>query len=257
MTAAYLRIHQELRRRIQHGDYAAEACLPSQRRLSEEFGVTLMTLRQAVDLLKREGLLVTKHGLGTFVAPRRFSYSIGPLRSLAQEMAAQGLSVRTKVLCLKEVAPEPWLATELALPPGGRAVLLERLRIIDGAPAVYQRSFLPAAVGQALDAGELERSSLYDLMAERLGVEVHHARERLCPTVLDAPLARLLERRKGEPALLSERLTLTAAERPVLHDRAFMPGDRLVVATERHRSEVFIRYELLDRDAAHAGGRGR
>jgi len=257
VAAAYLRIHQELRRRIQEGDYAADASLPSQRRLSEEFGVTLMTLRQAVDVLKREGLLVTRHGLGTFVAPRRFSYSIGPLRSLAQEMAAQGLSIRTKVLCLKEVAPEPWLAAELALPRGGRAVLLERLRIIDDAPAVYQRSFLPAAVGGALHVGELERSSLYDLMTERLGIEVHHARERLCPTVLDAPLARLLERRKGEPALLSERLTLTATERPVLHDQAFMPGDRLIVTAERHRNDVSIRYELLDREVAHAGGRGR
>jgi GntR family transcriptional regulator len=256
MVAAYLRIHEELRRRIQNGEYTADASLPSQRRLSEEFGVTLMTLRQAVDLLKREGLLVTKHGLGTFVAPRRFSYSIGPLRSLAQEMAAQGLAVRTKVLRLEEVAPEPWLAAELALPPNGRAVLLERLRIVDGVPAVYQRSFLPAPVGRAFVADELERSSLYDLMGERLGIEVHHARERLYPTVLDAQMARLLERAKGEPALLSERLTVTATERPVLHDQAFMPGDRLVVATERHRNDVSIRYELLDREAAHSKRRG-
>jgi GntR family transcriptional regulator len=245
---AYLRIHAELRQRIQRGDYAPESPLPSQRRLSEEFGVTLMTLRQAIELLKREQLLLTRPGLGTYVAQQRLSYWIGPLRSLSQDMASQGLDVKTTVLTCEEVTPPPDVAEELNLDAGETTVLVERLRVVEGKPLVYQCSHLPAAIGRRLRSADLADHSLYELMARRLGVEIDHAFERLYPAVLAAPVARLLRRPPGDPALRSERLTLSVGGRPVLHDQAFMPGDRLVIAAERRRHDVFIRYELLDRD---------
>lgn len=245
---AYLRIHAELRSRIQRGHYGHDAPLPSQRNLSEEFGVTLMTLRQAIELLKREQLLVTRPGLGTFVAPRRLSYWIGPLRSLSQDMAAQGLDVTTELLTCEEVETPPEVADDLELAPGEPSVLVERLRAVQGHPLVYQRSHLPVSIGRRLRSADLAEHSLYELMARRLGVDIDHAFERLYPAVLAGPVAGLLRRPLGDPALLSERLTFSVGGRPVLHDQAFMPGDRLVIAAERRRNDVSIRYELLDRD---------
>jgi GntR family transcriptional regulator len=241
----YVQIAAEVRRRIDEGVYAAEEALPSQRQLSEEFGVTVMTLRQALERLRREQLLVTRPGLGTFVAPRRFSYSMGPLRSLAQEVAAQGLELVTRVVGLHEVVPDAAVASALDLDDGAPAYLLERLRSVDGEPVVFQQSHLPKGIGRALDADELASASLYELMATRLGVEVERARERVYPTILRGRQARLLRRRSGSPAVRSERLSLTGSARPVLFDQAFMPGDRLVITADRRRSDVSIRYELI------------
>ena len=72
----YHRIAESLRERIRGGEWAAGAPLPNQRRLARDFGVTLMTLRQALELLERDHLITRRHGLGTFVAAPTIDYEI-------------------------------------------------------------------------------------------------------------------------------------------------------------------------------------
>lgn len=244
---AYLRIHGELRTRILGGQYEREEPLPSQRALSAEFGVTVMTVRQAIELLKDEGLLLTRPGTGTFAVPRRFAYSIGPLRSLAQEMASQGLSMRTRVVTFERAAAPADVAAQLGCRPGEPVFFLERVRSIDGSVAVYQRSHLPLELGRAARRHDLSRRSLYEVFAEELGVAVTHASERMYPIVLHGPTAELLEQPPGSAAILSERLTRDLGDRPVLFDQAFIPGSRLVITAERQTNEMSIRYELRSR----------
>ena len=66
----YLRIHAELRDRISSGQWPPGHPLPAQRDLAGEFGVSIMTLRQALQLLADDGLIATRHGRGTYVAAR-------------------------------------------------------------------------------------------------------------------------------------------------------------------------------------------
>ncbi|MEA2592855.1 MAG: GntR family transcriptional regulator, partial [Actinomycetota bacterium] len=93
----YLRIREALRQEIDAGRYPPGSPLPSQRLLAERFGVTLMTVRQAIGLLEEEGVVTTRQGSGTFVRQRPFVYPLGPLRSLAREIAAAGGDLATTV----------------------------------------------------------------------------------------------------------------------------------------------------------------
>ncbi len=86
----YHRIAEALRERIRDGELTAGARLPNQRRLAHEFGVTLMTLRQALELLEREKLIDRRHGLGTFVAAPSIDYDILSLRRFAGDLTALG-----------------------------------------------------------------------------------------------------------------------------------------------------------------------
>jgi GntR family transcriptional regulator len=70
----YHRIAESLRARIRAGEWTAGAPLPNQRQLARDFGVTLMTLRQALELLERDHLITRRHGLGTFVAAPTIDY---------------------------------------------------------------------------------------------------------------------------------------------------------------------------------------
>src|SRR5215471_218481 len=98
----YLRIHGNLRERITSGQWTPGSPLPSQRELAVEFGVSIMTLRQALQLLTDEGLIETRHGSGTF-ATAHYAYDLGHLRSFASDLIAQGAEVTTELLAAEAV----------------------------------------------------------------------------------------------------------------------------------------------------------
>ncbi|WP_309246128.1 GntR family transcriptional regulator [Verrucosispora sioxanthis] len=97
-TARYRTIAADLAAKIRAGDYRPGEALPSQRDLSAAYGVTLMTLRQALRQLSDEGLIEQQPGRGTFVAPPHLAYRLGSLRSFADDLRDQGHEVRTTVV---------------------------------------------------------------------------------------------------------------------------------------------------------------
>src|SRR2546430_5856901 len=93
----YHRIAETLSERIRRGELAPGARLDNQRQLAKSFGVTLMTLRQALELLEREHLITRRHGLGTFVAAPSIDYDILQLRRFARGLSGQGEHVAARV----------------------------------------------------------------------------------------------------------------------------------------------------------------
>ncbi|RDI76065.1 Transcriptional regulator [Gaiella occulta] len=243
-TPHYLLIYREVKEKIASGEFAAGERLPTQRKLSEQFGVTVMTVRQALQLLEQEELVLVRHGLGTFVAPTRIRYAMGNLRSLAQEVTAQGLELRTRVLSRKLVRPHPRVADLLRLAGGERVYAIERLRFVGPEPIVYQYSQLQPWLADALDGADLSDVSLYDHLHEQLGLEITRAQEWIRAIDLSPHEADLLHEESGTAALLSERLTLSVDDEPILFDRAYLPGDRVSLATERHVSDVTVGYQV-------------
>src|SRR5438094_8490135 len=142
------RIAEALRERIGSGQLAAGARLDNQRKLARSFGVTLMTLRQALELLERDDLITRRHGLGTFVAAPSIDYEITKLRRFATDLSAQGEAVSTRVLGVRPAVADHRAGTALGLGPRARVVVLERLRLVGGHPMSLQRSFLPARLGE-------------------------------------------------------------------------------------------------------------
>jgi GntR family transcriptional regulator len=233
----YHRIADEVRRQIRAGDLAAGERLPNQRRLAREFGVTLMTLRQALELLEREHLIARRHGLGTFVATPSIDYDVLQLRRLAPDLLAQGEPVSTRLLGRRVVPADRGVATALGLGPRARVLALERLRLVDRHPMGLQRSFLPSRIGDELLRADLAETPLRQALEFKLGVVIARARETVAAIRLGRREARELGCRAGAPAFLSERVSFTAAGEAVVFDRVFIPGDRFRITRE-------LRYDL-------------
>src|SRR2546427_413753 len=122
----YHRIAETLRERIRGGALAPGARLDNQRELAKSFAVTLMTLRQALELLEREHLITRRHGLGTFVAAPSIDYDLLQLR----RFAAVRLGRRE--------------ARDLGCRAGEAAFESERIsHDAGGAPVVFDRVFIP------------------------------------------------------------------------------------------------------------------
>jgi GntR family transcriptional regulator len=274
----YLRIYTELRDRITGGQWPAGAALPSQRELADEFGVSMMTLRQALQLLADEGLVGTRHGLGTYVTPR-FAHDLGHLRSFAADLTAQGAAVTTRLLDAAAVPPPDAVGARLGGPP--EVLRLRRLRLVGGRPVILQTSYLPVPLPGGTDPADLVRaadlarpdpargsdpaglaraadpargsdpaglaggaaSGLYTGLAD-LGLAVARATETITPAALDAADARDLGRPAGSLALLSHRVSFTAAGDPVIDDHALLPGDSVAITANRSADQIEVSYNL-------------
>src|SRR5574341_946077 len=131
----YHRIAETLRERIRGGELESGARLDNQKRLAKSFGVTLMTLRQALELLEREHLIVR----------RRF----------AGDLQAKGERVGTRLLGTRFAVPDRRVTDALGLGPRARVLVVERLRLVDGHPMSLQRSFLPPRIGDEVVRADL------------------------------------------------------------------------------------------------------
>ena len=230
----YQEIADDLRSRIRDGELATGARLATQRGLAQRFGVTLMTLRQALDVLERERLIERRHGLGTFVAAPSVDYDILQLRRFAADLSAQGEDVTTRLLRSGFVAGERRVTAALGLARGARVLVIERLRLVDGRPLSLQRSFLPARLGDEVIRADLALTPLAQILSFKLGITVTRAEEVVSAVRLGHREARELVARAGAAAFHSERVSYDESGQPVVFDRVFIPGDRFRIT--RHLS---------------------
>ncbi|HEY2549074.1 MAG TPA: GntR family transcriptional regulator [Streptosporangiaceae bacterium] len=236
----YLRIHGSLRDRITTGRWPAGTQLPAQRELADEFGVSIMTLRQALQLLADDGLVETRHGSGTFAAAS-YAYDLGHLRSFAGDLIAQGATITTRLLAAELVVPPADVAGRLGAP--GEVLRLRRLRLSGGRPLILQASYLPPALASVLHSADLGRQGLYNLLAGH-GLTIARAQETLSPTTLGSGDASDLVRPAGSPALLSHRISFTAAGVPLVDDHALLPADGVVLTVNRSAERLQAHYKL-------------
>ena len=228
----YQEIAEDLRVRIQDGELAPGARLDTQRQLAKRFDVTLMTLRQALEVLERERLIERRHGLGTFVAAPSVDYDILQLRRFAADLSAQGEDVTTRLLGSEFVTGERGVTMGLGLPRGARVLAIERLRLVDGRPLSLQRSFLPARLGDRIVLADLALTPLAQILSFKLGITVTRADEVVSAVRLGRRAARELAARPGAAAFQSERVSFDDGGAPVVFDRVFIPGDRFRITRE-------------------------
>jgi GntR family transcriptional regulator len=242
----YHQIAHTLRERITASGQTPGERLGNQRGLAREFGVTLMTLRHALDLLERDGLIARRHGLGTFVARPAIDYDILQLRALAGDLSALGEDVATRFLRSHFAPADRRVAEALGLVEAAEVFVLERLRLVHGEPVSFQASYLPAAVGAEVSRADLTVTPLRQVLTFKLGIEIAAARETVSAVPLDRRAARELGCRPGVAAFRSDRVSVGADGTPVVYDRVFIPGDRFRITRS-------IRYDTLDGATAPAG----
>ncbi|NRO77178.1 HTH-type transcriptional repressor YvoA [Lactobacillus helveticus] len=143
-------------------DYQPNQKLLSERELVDMFKVSRSTVRLALNELEEKGLIYRLHGKGTFVAPIFIKQpNLGSMYSFSSQMEGEGKEISTKNISLKLCKPEKEIVLQLNLAPNDQAYELIRLRLADGEPLVYNRTYLPEKIFSNLILEDLNQGTLY------------------------------------------------------------------------------------------------
>lgn len=222
----YVQIHGEIRRRIESDELEADAAVPSERELAEICKVSRMTARQALNALKKEGLVYQERGIGTFVAKRKLDVHTRNLIGFTEEMRARGFSPSTKILLARRENANQEIAQELGIETGDEVFHFQRLRLADNSPLAFEDAFLPVKRFPDLDGKNLEKESLYKILETDYGIVMHHAEEVLEATCASKEIARALAIKSKSALLIVHRVVFTESNTAVESVRTFYRADR-------------------------------
>ncbi|BAS26555.1 GntR family transcriptional regulator [Limnochorda pilosa] len=231
-------LHHQLRlalqRLIEEGVWKPNERLPGERALTQRFGLSRATVRQALQEMTAAGLLVKRHGSGTYVAPRRLEETLAVLKGFAEELVDQGLAPRVRVVRAGPVGAAPEVAKALGVPAGASVVEVSRIVQVEGVALLADDSFLPQAVGElVLMAGP--GRSIYATL-DLLGHPPAEGEQTIASAPADERDARRLGLRPGEPVLVARRVTRLADGTPVEYRRAVYRAERYQYRVRLHRA---------------------
>lgn len=223
-----------LRRQVLQGSFAAGS-LPAEASLAAEFGVSRNAVRDALDLLRDEGLVERVPGVGTMVAARKYPHGLDHLLGLAETLYEHG-EITNEVRAAGLISAPPAVAASLGLDAGTQAVYVERLRHLNGVPLSLDLTYLAADVGLPLLDEDLVHHDIFVLLERRSGQRLGAAALTVEAVNADRHSAAVLGVPAGAALLMVERLAHLEGGRPVDLEYIRFRGDRLAMRGQLTRA---------------------
>lgn len=217
----YLAIRDWLAARIADGDFCSGAQLPSEHEIMARFDVSRVTARQALDDLRRLGLVVSQRGKGYFV--RRFTavHNLLRLQSFGEMMAPLGVPTHSKVIAIEEVEGEKEATEALQLPCKEKLLRIKRARMAGGTVVSLDISYFPLDVGRPLTSLNLAANDIFVLLESELGTELGFAELSIDVVSANPEQAQHLGVGEDDSILRIRRLTHDSTGRPVDYEHIF------------------------------------
>lgn len=225
-TPLHLQIQSLLRQKIVSNQLKSDETIPSERDLAEELEVSRMTVRQALNALREEGLIYQKRGKGTFVSPLKMDIHTRNLKGFSDEMTRRGMKPTSRIIEAVRRAADGEEAKRLHLDEGVGVFCLKRLRLADRIPMSVETTVLPESVFPGLGGYDFENESLYQILERDFAVRIYSAAEDLEAAVSDADTSEWLRVDAGSPLLIVYRTVFAEGNQPIEFTKSVYRADR-------------------------------
>jgi GntR family transcriptional regulator len=216
-TIRYQEIAQTLRERVT--EEGPGHVLPSESDLSAEFGVSRVTVRRALEMLRDDGVLASRQGFGWYVATAPLQQRLERLDTIEHQLEDRGVKAERQILEFAFVDAPAHVRDRLHV---DHVLRVKRRNLADGAPFAVVTVWCPAELGQHLSRRDVERQPFYEL----LGLALRGATQTIGAAAATESVAELLEIPVGSPVLRCERVTTTESGEPVLMSEHIFPAHR-------------------------------
>ncbi|MEC7377092.1 MAG: GntR family transcriptional regulator [Pseudomonadota bacterium] len=220
----YVQIRDRLRRDILDGTYQVHERLPSENEMMGVFGVSRITIRQALRDLHNEGLVFSAQGKGTFVSKPKAVQNVQRLEGFGEAMAAQGYEASARVLSIQQLKAPKAVVAALDLQPGEDTIEVKRVRYLNRAPVCIENSYFPMDIGRRMFGLDLS-GDIFPMLENLFGIPLGGADISLDAILADDEAQQYLNLKSGEAILRVERLTHNRDGRPIDFEYLCYRGD--------------------------------
>ncbi|MCA0970910.1 phosphonate metabolism transcriptional regulator PhnF [Halobacillus litoralis] len=230
----YYQIEEDLKQRMDTGEFRAGEMIPSERELSEHYDVSRMTVRQAMTNMVNDGYLYREKGKGTFVAEQKIEQPLQGMTSFTEDMKQRGMEASSRLIAFERQPATKEIAGKLALGEDADVFLVQRIRYADKKPMAVETTYLPASLLPELTE-EIVQGSLYEYVENELNRTIEKATQMIEATVADDHQSKLLDVPEHSAVLLIERNSVLTDGTPFEVVKSAYRADRYKFISDIYR----------------------
>lgn len=214
----YLLVSEELADLIESGKLKAGDKLPSESQVCQQYGISRMTVRQAIGELINQGIVESIRGKGTFVTKAQSTQK--NLRSFTETIRCKGAIPTTKVLEFSTVTSLTAINNKLGLGKDDKCYKLKRLRFADNEAVALETAYIPVKYCVDLDKYDLS-GSLYSILEKKYNYKIAKTNSMIEANISSTPMNRLFERAKAFPMLKVTSVVYTNTGENLFYEEAY------------------------------------
>lgn len=200
---------------VEPGDKSPKKLYPEDA-LAEMFGVSRMTVRQAVQELVNDGLLYRVKGIGTFISPPHVNGQLIEIERFVDEWTLQGKEIKVKVSFFNITTCSREWTSALKLAPGTPVLYIGRRRYVDGMPVALDDRYLPAEMAGTVSREDVETESIFLTLARKGGLIIEKADYEIGAQAAEERVASFMNIKAGDPILARKLVIYAVPGRPVI-----------------------------------------
>lgn len=228
----YLQIKEDLLSKIDAGVWPEQSMIPTEADLCAEYGVSKITVREAVKLLVRDGRLSRIPGKGTFITRPKIEQTLNRFFSFTRWAQQEGLEPASRILRVESLPSDPHIARHLGVADGDPVTRIERLRLGNSEPLMLEVIWIPASLCPDIHLRDLANVPLNDILQNDYGIPLLKARESIEAQTADEYVSHLLSIEKEVLLLHVEHTAYTSGGRIAYFVSSSYRGDRVRFSIE-------------------------
>lgn len=233
----YAQLEEAIKKNIKEGVYPHGKALPTERELTELFGVSRMTIRQAISNLVYEGVLYRIRAKGAFVSKEIIEKKI-EIESFSEDMKKRGLVPSSRVIHFEKIVPDEEIRSKLKLKEDEMVYFLNRLRLANDEPMALEYCYLPEKYFSGLTKYNMIECSLYTLMKEEYNINFNYMKQNIKAINLNKKDAEMLLGKTKGFGLVSFKKIYNEDENPVEYTKTIYHHERYsfdtIIITSNH-----------------------